>query len=87
MTIIPCKQNKGLRDQIERFAETLKTEAHKLGDHGLGEREFYQSGLFRGAIERVRGQFSATMRGKRVCSACAELYGRRRFYCWMGSDR
>ncbi|ATI11030.1 hypothetical protein IFJ82_01660 [Novacetimonas hansenii] len=65
MTIIPCKQNKGLRDQIERFAEILKTEAHKLGDHGLDEREFYQSGLFRGAIERVRGQFSATMRGKR----------------------
>lgn len=65
MSVIPCEQNKGLRDQIERFAETLKTEAHKLGDHGLDEREFYNSGLFRGAVERVRGQFSATMRGKR----------------------
>ncbi|MFC3440128.1 hypothetical protein ACFOKF_02770 [Sphingobium rhizovicinum] len=65
MSIIPCEQNKGLRDQIERFAEVLKTEAHKLGDHGLDEKEFYNSGLFRGAVERVRGQFSATMRGKR----------------------
>lgn len=65
MSIIPCEQNKGLRDQIERFAEVLKTEAHKLGDHGVDEKEFYNSGLFRGAIERVRGQFSATMRGKR----------------------
>lgn len=65
MSVIPCEQNKGLRDQIERFAEVLKTEAHKLGDHGLDEREFYNSGLFRGAVERVRGQFSATMRGKR----------------------
>jgi hypothetical protein len=65
LSIIPCEQNQGLRDQIERFAETLKTEAHRLGDHGLGEMEFYNSGLFRGAVERVRGQFSATMRGKR----------------------
>ena len=65
MSVIPCEQNKGLRAQIERFAEVLKTEAHTLGDHGLDEKEFYNSGLFRGAVERVRGQFSATMRGKR----------------------
>lgn len=65
MSVIPCEQNKGLREQIERFSEALKTEAHRLGDHGLDEREFYNSGLFRGAVERVRGQFSATMRSKR----------------------
>lgn len=65
MSVIPCEQNKGLREQIERFAEVLKTEAHKLGEHGLEERDFYNSGLFRGAVERVRGQFSATMRNKR----------------------
>ncbi|WP_332862361.1 hypothetical protein [Janthinobacterium svalbardensis] len=65
MSVIPCEQNKGLREQIEKFAEVLKTEAHKLGAHGVDERDFYNSGLFRGAIERVRGQFSATMRNKR----------------------
>ncbi|MBN8974438.1 MAG: hypothetical protein J0H51_20810 [Rhizobiales bacterium] len=65
MTVIPCQQNKGLKEQIERFAEVLKTEAHRLGDHGLEERDFYNSGLFRGAIERVRGQFSATTSSKR----------------------
>ncbi|MDQ1817321.1 hypothetical protein RBA41_28845 [Massilia sp. CCM 9210] len=65
MSIIPCEQDKELRMQIERFAEVLKTEAHKLGNHGLDEKEFYNSGLFRGAVERVRGQFSATMRSKR----------------------
>lgn len=65
MTIIPCQQNIALRDQIEKFSETLKTEAHLLGNHGLSEAEFYNSGLFRGAIERIRGQFSATMREKR----------------------
>jgi hypothetical protein len=65
VTVIPCEQNKGLRVQIEKFAETLKVEAHKLGSHGLDEKDFYNSGLFRGAVERVRGQFSATLRPKR----------------------
>ncbi|MEM8561480.1 MAG: hypothetical protein AAGF57_04560 [Pseudomonadota bacterium] len=65
MSIIPCQQNHELREKIEKFADTLKTEAHTLGDHGLTEQEFYNEGLFRGAIERVRGQFSSTMREKR----------------------
>ena len=65
MTVIPCEQNQLLRQRIEEYAETLKVEAHKLGTHGLSEQEFYNSGLFRGAIERIRGQFSATMREKR----------------------
>ena len=65
MNIIPCEKNKKLRKQIEKYAEVLKVKAHLLGDHGLSETEFYNSGLFRGAIERIRGQFSATMREKR----------------------
>lgn len=65
MSVIPCERNKSLGQQIEAYAETLKTEAHTLGDHGLSESDFYASGLFRGAIERIRGQFSADMREKR----------------------
>ena len=65
MSVIPCRKNQELRRLIERYAETLKVEAHKLGDHGLSEKEFYDSGLFRGTVERLRGQFSATMRDKR----------------------
>lgn len=65
MSVIPCEQNADLRDQIEAFAEVLKTEAHTLGAHGLDEKDFYNSGLFRGAIERIRGQFSATTSPKR----------------------
>ena len=65
MTVIPCEQDPRLRDEIERFAEVLKTQAHKLGNHGLDEAGFYASPIFRGAIEQVRGEFSATMRGKR----------------------
>jgi hypothetical protein len=65
MSVIPCSQNKNLVKLIEEYAETLKTEAHLLGNHGLDEKDFYNSGLFRGAIERIRGQFSATMGAKR----------------------
>lgn len=66
MSVIPCEKNAALREKIEAYAETLKEEAHKLGEHGLHEKEFYDSGVFRGAIERIRGQFSATMREKRA---------------------
>jgi hypothetical protein len=65
MSVIPCSANRELRERIEEFSEALRVEAHKLGSHGLSEEEFYNSGLFRGAIERIRGQFSATMRDKR----------------------
>lgn len=57
MTVIPCNKNEELRRKIRDFAETLTTEAHKLGAHGLDERDFYNSGLFRGAIERSRPIF------------------------------
>jgi len=43
----------------------LKTQAHTLGNHGLDELEFHNSGIFRGAIERIRGQYAATMLDKR----------------------
>jgi hypothetical protein len=67
VSAIPCQQNAELDQKIKAFAEVLKTQAHTLGkeQHGLSEHEFYNSGLFRGAIERIRGQFSATMREKR----------------------
>jgi hypothetical protein len=65
MSIIPCEKNRAFQQQIVDFAETLKTEAHKLGKHGLDENDVYNSGLFRGAIERIRGQFAATMNEKR----------------------
>lgn len=62
---IPCQRDNELRKKIVEFAEVLKTESHILGSHGLDENEFYQSGLFRGTIERIRGQFSAAMAEKR----------------------
>lgn len=66
MSVIPCRQDVKLKSLIEEYAEALKAHAHEIGEHGLDEAEFYNSGLFRGAIERIRGQFSATMRDKRL---------------------
>ena len=63
--VIPCEANPELKRRIDEFAEVLKTQSHMLGAHGLDEQEFYQSGILRGAVERMRGQYSATMREKR----------------------
>lgn len=64
--IIPCVVNEELKTSIEKFADQLRTHAHEIGTHGLTAEEFYNSGLFRGAIERIRGQFSATTTTKRT---------------------
>jgi len=63
--VVPCERNKDLKKQVEEFAEVLREKAHTLGDHGLSETDFYQGGIFRGTIERIRGQFSASMQEKR----------------------
>lgn len=63
--VIPCARNTDLKKQIIEFAEVLKTATHALGTHGLSEAEFYQSGILEGAIQRIRGQYSATMHEKR----------------------
>ena len=63
--VTPCEPNAEIKLQIEKFAEELKTQAHLLGTHGLSEADFYESGLFEGTIERLRGQKSATMGQKK----------------------
>lgn len=65
MKTIPCQQDAALAQKISDFAEVLRTQSHTLGNHGLTEDEFYASGVFRGAIERIRGQYAATMGPKR----------------------
>lgn len=66
MSEIPCKKDPKLGKRIEELSEILKTRAHELEDFGLSEADFYESGVFDGAIERVRGQRSATMKEKKA---------------------
>ncbi|MCB9990102.1 MAG: hypothetical protein H6867_01825 [Rhodospirillales bacterium] len=63
---IPCQKDPELKRKIEEYAEDLKTQGHKIGRHGLCEKEFYESGIFEGAIQRVRGQISASMSEKKI---------------------
>ncbi|MDP3938126.1 MAG: hypothetical protein Q8R92_08310 [Deltaproteobacteria bacterium] len=87
MSVIPCQRNKDLKKQIVELAEVFRTEAHTLGTHGLSERDFYQGGLFRGVIERLRGQFAATMNPKRdfVRLVLNHMQDRALIYNWESS--
>jgi hypothetical protein len=35
MNVTPCKKDAALNKKIEEYAEVLKVEAHRLGNHGL----------------------------------------------------
>ena len=47
------------------YAEALRTSSPEIGTHGLTAQEFWESGLFHGAIERLRGQQAAYTSVKR----------------------
>ena len=60
LEVIPCSLLPETRERIEKFAEELKAAAPKVGTHGLSEEEFWNAGIFRGAIERLRGTQAAS---------------------------
>lgn len=90
--IVPCSLSDETRKVIVRYADHLKASAHSLGDHGLSEQEFKDSGIFRAAVERIRGQQAATMDEKRafVESVLAKLVESGKAKDWVfegGGDR
>lgn len=66
MSVIPCRRDPNLGRWIEEFSEILKTRAHELEDFGLTEEEFYESGIFEGAVQSIRGQIIAVQREKKA---------------------
>lgn len=66
MSEIPCKKDPLLTERIVEFSEILRTRAHELEAFGLSEEEFYESGVFEGSIQRIRGQISASMGEKKT---------------------
>jgi len=62
---IPCTLLPETKERIEKYAEELRNAAPGIGTHGLSPEEFASSGLFKAAIERLRGQQAATISVKR----------------------
>lgn len=58
--------NSDLKEQIEVYADQLKAAAPFIGNHGMQEDAFWESGLFDAAIERLRGSHAATMAKKKT---------------------
>jgi len=63
--VIPCKLDDSVKESIQNYIAELKDNAHKIGSHGLSKDEFWSSGIFRSAIESLRGSQSASMEEKR----------------------
>lgn len=62
--IIPCKKREDWTQTIEKYSDALKTAAFEIGNHGLDRVAFDESGLFKSAVERIRGQQAASTKIK-----------------------
>lgn len=65
MSCVPCHRNAQTSALIDELAEHLKTRAHELEGLGISHADLYDKGVFRGAIERIRGQYSSDMSEKK----------------------
>lgn len=62
---IPCELSAQFRDRIQSYKDALVAAAPDIGDHGLDPEDFWRSGLFRSAIEKLRGTQAASMSKKK----------------------
>jgi len=63
--VIACELLPEVRTSIETYARELREAAPSIGSHGLNEDEFWDAGLFHGAIEKLRGTQAASTDQKR----------------------
>lgn len=64
--IIPCALLPDTRARIDAYVEALRDAAPCIGAHGLNREEFWSSGIFRSAVEQLRGAQAAAMAEKRA---------------------
>lgn len=64
-SVIPCVLAGATKALIDDYVKALRAAAPALGAHGLEPDVFWDSGIFRGAIERIRGTQAAGMETKR----------------------
>lgn len=63
---ILCDQSPDWKKTLSDYVRDLKAEAATIGTHGLSPKEFREAGLFRAAVEVIRGQYAATMSEKKL---------------------
>lgn len=64
--IIPCELLPQTSGRISAYVDALMAAAPAIGTHGLTPEEFWNSGIFRSAVERLRGTQAASMAEKRA---------------------
>lgn len=62
---IPCELSGAVNARIQEYVEALVTAAPNIGSHGLDEADFWRAGIFRSAIEKLRGTQAASMSDKK----------------------
>src|SRR5438552_1585052 len=72
--VIPCALLPETKAKIDAYVEALIQIAPSIGTHGLTAEQFHSSGIFRSAIEQIRGTQSASMAEKRSFMAAALGY-------------
>ena len=55
-----------MKSLVETYAKELEAAAPMIGSHGLDAENFEACGLFKAAVERIRGRQSASMGAKKV---------------------
>ena len=88
MTVIPCERDASAPRADRALRRDPEDPGPSPGRPRLSETGFLQLAVFRGAIEKMRGEYSATHAGQaRVRAACAEPPGGRRLHRRMGPRR
>jgi hypothetical protein len=64
--IIPCELLPETKERIDAYVDALRQASPTIGAHGLSPEEFENSGIFRSAIEQIRGTQAASMVEKRA---------------------
>lgn len=71
---IPCAISPEMTARIDSYAEALIAAAPTIGAHGLTPAAFWRAGIFRSAIEKIRGTQAASMSEKK--GFIADMLGR-----------
>jgi hypothetical protein len=90
--VIPCSLQSTTKEAINRYTEALKHAAPEVGNLRMSDEEFWDSGVFHAAVERLRGQQAASMATKRqfISEVLDHLQKQGRIAKWIsagGGDR